>query len=250
MNFAFCPRDSLFHFLDPRVKIFFVFISFLSVLFVRSPLAYILLFLVIVLPFFFSKLPPVRILKGFSPFLILFLLTFFLHLFLTPGEVLFRFGILNATLEGSLKGVLYCLRIILLVLSAMFFGFTTSPIDFADSLSGFFSRFKSETLREVPMIMIFVFRFIPFMFKEGKRAMMAYKARCGYIRMGKDLFSLFFIVVHSSIRRADQLSLGLHAKAYKVGEKRTPINEFRFSQRDYYFMGYSIIPIIIVVFVR
>jgi len=250
VNFAFCPRDSLVHFLDPRAKLFFVFTCFISVLFIRSPIAYILLSLIIILPFFFSRLPPAKILKGFSPFLILFLLTFFLHLFLTPGEILFRLGVLNATLEGSLKGFLYSIRIFLLVLSAMFFGFTTSPIDLADSLSGFFFRFKSETLREVPMIMIFVFRFIPFMFTEGKRAMMAYKARCGYIRMGKDLFSLVFIVVHSSIRKADQLALGLHAKAYKVGEKRTTINEFRFSMNDYYFIAYSLIPLIIVIFVR
>lgn len=250
MNFAFCSRDSLVHFLDPRAKLLFVFTCFISVIFVNNPIAYILLSLLFILPFFFSKLPMEKIFKGFSPFLVLFLLTFLLHLFLTPGEILFRLGVLNATLEGSLKGFLYSVRIILLVLSAMFFGFTTSPIDLADSLSGFFFRFKSETLREVPMIVIFVFRFIPFMFKEGKRAMMAYKARCGYIRMGKDLFSLVFIVVHSSIRRADQLALGLHAKAYQVGEKRTTLNEYRFSLRDYYFMAYSVIPLIIVIFVR
>jgi energy-coupling factor transport system permease protein len=250
VNFAFCPRDSLVHFIDPRAKLFFIFTSFLAVLFVKTPIAYILLALIIVLPFLFSKLPPVKVVKGFSPFLILFLLTFFLHLFLTPGEILFEFGGLDATSEGFLKGILYSIRIFFLVLSAMFFGFTTSPIDLADSLSGFFFRFKSETLREIPMIMIFVFRFIPFMFKEGKRAMMAYKARCGYIRMGRDLFSLVFIVVHSSIRRAEQLALGLHAKAYQVGMKRTTINEFRFSSNDYYFMAYSVIPLLIVIFVR
>jgi energy-coupling factor transport system permease protein len=250
VNFAFCSRDSLVHLLDPRAKLLFVFTCFISVIFVENPIAYILLLFIFILPFFFSKLPPKKILKGFSPFWILFLLTFLLHLFLTPGKILFRLGVLNATLEGSLKGFLYTIRIVFLVLGAMFFGFTTSPIDLADSLSGFFSRFKSETLREIPMIMIFVFRFIPFMFKEGKRAMMAYKARCGYIKMGKDLFSLFFIIVHSSIRRADQLTLGLHAKAYQVGEKRTTINEFRFSQKDFLFMAYSIIPIIIVIFIR
>ena len=250
MNFAFCPRDSLVHFIDPRAKLFLVFTCFVAVLFVKAPIAYMLLALIIIVPFLFSKLPPVKIIKGFSPFIILFLLTFFLHLFLTPGEILFEFGGLDATLEGSLKGLLYSIRIFLLVLSAIFFGLTTSPIDLADSLSGFFFRFKSETLREIPMIMIFVFRFIPFMFKEGKRAMMAYKARCGYIRMGRDLFSLVFIVVHSSIRRAEQLALGLHAKAYQVGEKRTNINEFRFSSKDYYFMGYAIIPLVIAILVR
>lgn len=250
MKLAFCPRDSLIHSLDPRSKLFFVFTCFLSVLFLNSVVAYILLSLFIATPFFFSKLPPVRVFKGFTPFLLLFLLAFILHLFLTPGKILFKLGGLTGTIEGFYKGLLYSVRIFLLVLSAMLFGFTTSPFDLADSLSDFFSRFKSETLREIPMIMIFVFRFIPFMFREGKRAIMAQKARCGYIRLERDIFSLIFPVIHSSIRRAEQLALGLHAKAYQVGEKRTMIKEFKFSLKDYYFMGYAVIPLIVAILVR
>lgn len=250
MNFAFYPVDSLVHSLDPRAKLFFVFTCFIAVLYLKNPVAYALVTFVIVTLFFFSNLPPSKILKGFSPFFVLFLLTFLFHLFLTPGEVLFKMGFLNATLEGVSKGLLYSVRIFLLVLSAMLFGLTTSPIDLADSLSDFFYRFKSEILREIPTIVIFVFRFIPFMFKEGKKAVMAHKARFGYVRMGKDLFSLVFILVHSSIKRAQQLAEGLHAKAYQVGEKRTTLKEFRFSLNDYYFMVYSLLPLIVVFFVR
>ena len=250
MKLAFYPRDSLIHLLDPRSKLIFVFTCFIAVLFVNSSVAYVLLSLLIIIPFLFSKLPPGKIFKGFTPFLILFLLTLLFHLFLTPGEILFKLGGLNGTVEGFYKGLFYSVRIFLLVLSAMLFSFTTSPFDLADSLSDFFFRFKSETLKEIPMIMIFVFRFIPFMFREGKRAVMAYKARCGYIRIGRDIFSLVFPVIHSSIRRAEQLALGLHAKAYKVGEKRTIINEFRFSSNDYCFMAYSLLPLIIVIFIR
>ncbi len=250
MKLAFCPRDSLIHSLDPRSKLLFVFACFIAVLFINSVVSYILLSLFIIAPFFLSKLPFMKVIKGFIPFVPLFLLTFILHLFLTPGEILFKLGVLNGTLEGFYKGLFYSVRIFLLVLSAMLFGFTTSPFDLADSLSNFFFRFKSETLREIPMIVIFVFRFIPFMFREGKRAIMAQKARCGYIRLERDIFSLIFPVIHSSIRRAEQLALGLHAKAYQVGEKRTMINEFKFSLKDYYSMGYSVLSLVIVIFLR
>jgi energy-coupling factor transport system permease protein len=249
VNVAFYPRDSLIHSLDPRAKLFFVFLCFIAVLFVKDFHAYFLLSLVIVLPFTFSKIPTRKICKGFTPFLILFLLTFVLHLFLTPGEILFKLGRLNGTLEGLYRGLFYSIRVFLLVLSAMLFGLTTSPVDLADSLSGFFSRFKSETIREIPMIMIFIFRFIPFMFREGKKAVMVQKARCGYIRIGKDLFSLIFPVINSSIRRAEQLALGLHAKAYRVGEKRIMLNDLSFSFQDYLFMAYSLIPLVIVILV-
>jgi len=250
VKLAFYPRDSLVHFLDPRSKLLFVFTCFIAVLFVNNAVAYILLFLLVIIPFFFSRVPPEKILKGFFPFLPLVLLTFILHFFLTPGRILFKIGVLNGTAEGLYKGMFFSTRVLLLVLSAMLFSFTTSPFDLADSLSNFFFRFKSETLREFPMIMIFVFRFIPFMFRESKRAVLAQKARCGYIKMGKDIFSLVFPIVHSSIIRAEQLALGLHAKAYQVGEKRTMINEFRFSLKDYYFMAYSVFPLIIVIFLR
>jgi len=191
----------------------------------------------------------VKILKGFTPFLPLFVLTLILHFFLTPGLILLKIGLLNGTAEGLSKGLFFSARIFLLVLSAMLFGFTTSPFDFADSLSNFFFRFKSETLREIPMITIFVFRFIPFMFRESKKAVMAQKARCGYIRIGKDVFSLVFPIIHSSIVKAEQLALGLHSKAYQVGEKRTMIKEFKFSLNDYYFISYSVIPIVVAIFV-
>jgi len=250
VKLAFYPRDSLIHSLNPKSKLLFVFTCFISVLFVNSTVAYILLSLIISIPFFFSKLPPGKVFKGFTPFLLLFLLTFILHLFLTPGEILFKLGVLNGTIEGFYKGIFYSVRIFLLVLSAMLFGFTTSPFDLADSLSNFFFRFKSETLREIPMIMILVFRFIPFMFREGKRAVMAQKARCGYVRLEKDIFPLIFPIVHSSIIKAEQLALGLHAKAYQVGGKRTMLNEFKFTSKDYYFMGYAILPLIIAIFVR
>lgn len=250
MKLAFYPRDSLIHSLDPRSKLFFLFTCFLAVLFLNNAITYISVFLLIVIPFSFSKLPFRKVLKGFTPFSLLFLLTFILHLFLTPGEIIFKIGGLNGTIEGFYKGFFYSGRIFLLVSSAMLFGFTTSPFDLADSLSDFFFRFKSETLREIPMIIIFVFRFIPFMVKEGKRAVMAQKARCGYIRLEKDLFSLVFPVIHSSIIKAEQLALGLHAKAYQVGKKRTNINEFKFSSRDYYFMGYSLLPLFTAIFIR
>jgi len=250
VKIAFYPRDSLIHSLDPRTKLLFVFTCFVAVLFVNSPIAYVLFFLLVVIPFFFSKIPPEKVLRGFIPFLPLFLLTFVLHFFLTPGQILLKIGALNGTLEGLYKGLLFSVRILLLVLSAMLFGFTTSPFDLADSLSNFFFHFKSETIREIPMIIIFVFRFIPYMFKESKRAVMAQKARCGYIRMGRDIFSLIFPIIHSSIVKAEQLALGLHAKAYQVGAKRTILYEFKFSLKDYYFMAYSMVPFLIAIFVR
>lgn len=246
MKLAYYPRNSLIHSLDPRAKLLFVFIFFAAILLVENIGTYVLISFLIIFPFLFSKLPLKRVIKGFIPFLVLFILTFILHFFMTPGEILLKLGSLNGTLEGIYKGSFYSVRLFLLVLCTMLFGLTTSPIDFADSLSGFFHLFRSKTIREIPLIMVFVLRFIPFMFEEAEKAVMTQKARCGYIRFGRDLFSLIFPVIHSSIRRAEQLAQGLHAKAYEVGGKRTIINEFYFSFKDYMFICYSLLSFLLV----
>ncbi len=249
MNLAYYPKRSLAHSLDPRVKLIFVFIFVVTVLYEQNFLAYSFLGGIVVLPFFFSKLPPLKIIKGFIPFLILVVVTILFHFFLTPGEVVFAFGPLTGTLDGFNRGILFSLRILLIILSTMLLGFTTSPIDFAESFSGFFSRFKSRTAREVPMIMIFVLRFIPLLIREGKRIVTAQRARGGKVRFGREFFTILFPVVNCALKRADQLALALHAKAYEPGSMRTSIREFHFMPIDYLFIGYSLLPIVVVVLI-
>ncbi|MEO0293623.1 MAG: energy-coupling factor transporter transmembrane component T [candidate division WOR-3 bacterium] len=245
MNFAYYPKNSIIHSLDPRSKLFFAFSTFIFILLLKNIYSYFLLLLFIIFPFSFSKLPIKKLLKNFLPLFGLILITFLFHLFLTPGKILLKLGFLNATLEGLQKGFFYSLRITLLIFSSTFVGLTTSPIDLADSLSPFFSRLKSKTLRDFPMIMIFTLRFVPFMFQEGKRIILAQKARFGNIRINKNLISLIFPIIHSSIRKAETLALALHAKAYQVGEKRITLREFRLSWKDFLFMIYALFPLFI-----
>jgi len=244
---SYYPAKSIIHSIDPRAKLIFTFIFVFSVLFESSFLSYGILGIVILLPFFFTKLPPFKLIKGFTPFLVIFTLTVLFHFLLTPGEIIFKFGALTGTLEGVKNGTIFAIRLLLIIMGTMILGLTTSPIDLSESLSGIFNRLKSNTAKEIPMIMILVLRFIPFLIKEGRRIVMAQKARGSQLRLGREFFTILFPVFNSAFKRADQLALALHARAYEPGKIRTPFREYRFRVWDYLLLVYSIIPIIIVV---
>lgn len=249
MILTYYPAKSIIHYLDPRAKLIFAFIFIMSVLFETSLIAYGILFILILLPFILSKLPPYRLIKGFIPFLILFVLTILFHLLLTPGEVIFKFGILKGTLEGLKNGTIFAIRLFLIIIITMFLGLTTSPIDLSESISGVFNRFKSSSIKEIPMIIILTLRFIPFLIREGRRVLMAQKARGAELKFGKDFFTILFPIFNSAFKSADQLAFALHAKAYDPGNIRTSFRVYHLCVWDYILLCYSLIPILIVIFV-
>jgi energy-coupling factor transport system permease protein len=246
---TYYPAKSIIHYLDPRAKLTFVFIFIISVLFETSFTAYGILFILILLPFLLSKLPTYRLIKGFTPFLILFVLTILFHFLLTPGEIIFKFGILKGTLEGLKNGTIFSIRLFLIIIITMFLGLTTSPIDLSESISGIFRRFRSSSMKEIPMIIILTLRFIPFLIREGKRILMAQRARGAELTFGKDFFTVLFPIFNSAFKRADQLALALHAKAYDPGNIRASFRVYRLCVWDYILLCYSLIPFLIVIFV-
>lgn len=247
MIITYQKKNSLIHSLDPRAKILFVIMTVIAILIESSMYAYGYLALIIILPFFFTGIQPIKIIRGIAPFLILFFLTFIFHFLLTPGRIIFDSGIFKGTYEGLVNGGIFSTRLLLIILTSMLLGFTTSPIDFADSLSGLFSRFKSKTIREIPVIIIFVLRFIPYMIKEGKRILTAQRARGASVGLNREIFTILFPIINSSIKRADSLALALHARAYEPGESRTSLKDFEFGIPEYIFLIYSLIPILTVI---
>lgn len=249
MILNYYPARSIIHSLDPRAKLIFAFIFIISVLFETSFTAYVILFIIVLLPFLLSKLPLYRLIKGIIPFLILFFITILFHFLLTPGEVIFKFGMLKGTIEGLKNGTTFAIRLFLIIITTMILGLTTSPIGLSESISGIFNRFKSSSIKEIPMIIILTLRFIPFLIREGKRILMAQRARGAELKFGKDFFTILFPIFNSAFKRADQLALALHAKAYEPGSIRASFQVYRLYVWDYIFLCYSLIPIFIVIFV-
>ena len=117
------------------------------------------------LGFYLSEIPLGRILKNLKPFFWLFLITFLIHLFTTPGKELIQIPIWGFSLseEGFVNGLAYSLRLGLLIVFAAFLTMTTPPIEITDSLEKLFSplkRFKVP-VHEFVLMMTLSLRFLP-----------------------------------------------------------------------------------------
>lgn len=240
--------DSFINSLDPRIKLIFVIIFVITTLFIKSFTGYIFLGIIILLPLIFSGFSPGKMIKSFSPFIVLFILTFTFHFLLTPGEIIFEAGVIKGTVEGAMNGAIYSTRIALMILAAILLAITTSPVKLSESVSGIFRKFKSPTTREIPMIMILVLRFIPFMIREGKRIIMAQKARGASLKLGKELVTFLFPIFNSALNRSDELAMALHAKGYEPGSDRLTLESYNLELYDYFFLIYSLIPVVIVLY--
>ena len=107
------PVSSLIHRLDPRVKIIGTLVYIVSLFLFDSfaGLAVAVVFLGALL--FLSKVPLRYTLKGLKPILVLLIMTVLFNFFLTPGEVIWKFGVFKITKEGLYRGAFFGCRLLL-----------------------------------------------------------------------------------------------------------------------------------------
>jgi energy-coupling factor transport system permease protein len=246
MNFAnaavgqYMPGESLMHRLDPRTKML-VSLGIIIVLFVVSnTLAYALLAVPILLAIAISGVPVKLIFRSLRPLTFIMVLTFVLHLFMDPGEVLFSIGRITATDQGLRLGIVTVVRLTLLVLATSIVTMTTSPIAFTDGLERLLAPFARLGLpaHELAMMMTIALRFIPTLLEETDKIMKAQMARGADFESGniakraKAMIPILVPLFVSAFRRADELAVAMEARCYRGGEGRTRLRELAFSGED------------------
>ena len=108
--------DSIIHKLDPRVKVTFVFFYIIAIFLISKLWVYapVLVFLIAIIKI--SKIKPNFVFKGVKPLIPIILLTFILNVLMTPGEVVWKWGIFTVTKSGLNLGFFMAFRLIFLVL--------------------------------------------------------------------------------------------------------------------------------------
>ena len=124
------------HHLLPEIKILFVVVLAIGVIFIRNYVFYAGIFALL---FFFTLISRVKLeallynVKRISSFI---MLSFFIPLIFTPfGKVLFMIGPIKVTQEGLMMGGSFASRIILLFFATSLLALTTSPNKLARGLS-------------------------------------------------------------------------------------------------------------------
>lgn len=226
--------------LDPRIKFFSLLIIFTSLLLMKHITFTIFWFVIAVFILLSNKIGIRIILKPIKFFTWLFVLTLLFHSMLTPGKILLHFHKFFITTEGVMKGLLYSIRLFLIILFTYLFTLTTNPMDLTDGLARLFAPFEKikVPISELFIITHITIRFIPTLFEQSKRILMAQKARglnfnVNLIKRIKYISALIVPVIVLSIKRANSLALALEARWYEPQKRRTSYIEMKLNKVDF-----------------
>lgn len=234
------PGQSFIHLLDPRTKIISTLLFISGIFLAESYLAYGVITAFIVFTIVLSKIPLNLIIRSLKPLWIIIIFTLAIHIFTTPGEVIYAISFLTVTWEGIRQGILMTTRLVFLIIISSLLTFTTSPIVLTDGIERLLNPFRRFGLpaHELAMMMTIALRFIPTLLEETDRIMKAQMARGAEFSSGnllkraKNMVPLLVPLFISAFRRADELATAMEARCYRGGENRTRMKELRLTSRD------------------
>jgi energy-coupling factor transport system permease protein len=130
------PGDSVFHKSDPRSKILITVILMALIIIKSTFISYALILVLILTVIIFSKLKLSYIIKGVKPILFIAVFIFLLNIFLTvkTGKTLLSIWIIKITDDGVFSGIRLFTRLVLLITTASFMTYTTTPIVLTDGI--------------------------------------------------------------------------------------------------------------------
>jgi energy-coupling factor transport system permease protein len=210
-GFIFRKGDSVYHRLDPRVKLLNSALMFVSTLLVRSVYE-----LFIVIAFMVAVAAVATVLKRVSRTMVL-TASFSAIIFLINF-------VFTRSLESS---VLYAVRFIAIVVSTSLFFITTSP----DELEQVMKTFRLP--RDVVFAFVTAVRFIPVMMLDTIQIMDAQKSRGleldkgNIFRRVRNMIPVLIPLVVNSVVRSGELAEAMESRAYGAVPKPTSLVQYR-----------------------
>jgi energy-coupling factor transport system permease protein len=238
----FYPGNTAIHRVDPRVKFILTAVYVVILFLVKNPIGYAPLAAFLFGAIAASKVPVKMVFKNLKSLIFFVILTGFLNLFFTKGEVIVSFWVLEISKEGIYSAVFMVLRILFLIVGTSLLTYTTSPIDLTDGMERLFepfSRFKIP-VHELSMMMSIALRFIPTLIEETDKIMSAQKARGanfetgGLIKRAKALIPVLVPLFVSAFRRADELAIAMECRCYHGGVGRTRLKIMDLERIDFW----------------
>lgn len=254
----YVDKQSIFHRLDPRIKIISIFLLMLSFLLLETAISYVVATFFVATLILVSQVPLVVILKGVKPLLFILIFTFVYHLFFTKGHVIWSFGIMSIAIEGITAGIRFVWRILLLVVLASLLTLTTKPLTLAKGLEKLLKPLARlrVPIEQFSLMIVIAIRFIPTILEELQRIVLAQKSRGFDIRslpFIKRIFAYIPIVVpllFTTVQRADRLSDAIDARGYGDGKERTSYIELCYGKKDLIAMLVTILVVLVFITIK
>ena len=235
------PGNSVFHRLDPRIKLVLTFGYIIAVFIPRNWVGLGLAVATLVVCMLLSRLPFKLFAKGLRPILIVVLITSLLNvLYIRTGAPLWEWGFIHIYSGGLIQAAFIALRIVCLVVGSSLLTYTTTPTDLTDALERVLKPLGvlHVPVSDLAMMMTIALRFIPTLIEETDKIMSAQKARGadlesgGVMQRAKALLPILIPLFVSAFRRADELALAMECRCYHGGEGRTRMKQMKLHGRD------------------
>lgn len=234
------PGDSFLYKMDPRMKILLTIVYLVLIFTVKNYAGYAAVLLLLIITVKSTDIPFGYILKGIKPIMVFIVFTAVLNLFMTGGDVIWKWGFLRVTRQGINYAVFMIVRIVLLMAGTSMLTYTTSPITLTDGIERLLSPFSKVGLpaHELAMMMTIALRFIPTLIEETDKIMKAQSARGADFETGnivhraKSLVPLLVPLFISAFRRADELATAMECRCYRGGENRTRMHVLKMTGVD------------------
>ena len=230
------PAKSVLHRLDPRTKFLGTLGFLISVFLFHTFLGYAVATVFLAVMIAISKVPVKFMFKGLKAIVMILLITVVFNIILTPGEVLWRFGIIKVTREGLVLAGRMAIRLVYLVIGSSIMTLTTTPNQLTDGLERLLRPLNKirVPVHEIAMMMSIALRFIPILLEETDKIMKAQIARgADLIQKAKNMVPLLVPLFISAFRRANDLAMAMEARCYHGGDHRTQMKPLHYEKRDY-----------------
>ena len=246
------PADSVLHKMDPRAKLVGTLVFIISVFVFHTFPGYAVATIFLAAMIILSKVPVKFMFKGLKAIVMLLMITVVFNIFLTPGKVLWQWGILHVTEEGLKLAGRMAIRLTYLVIGSSLMSWrrcwccpafcgTPTPNQLTDGLERLLRPLNKlhVPIHEIAMMMSIALRFIPILMEETDKIMKAQIARGAdfetgnIIQKAKNMIPLLVPLFISAFRRANDLAMAMEARCYHGGDNRTQMKPLRYESRDY-----------------
>ena len=228
--------------IDPRVKLFIVFcLSTCGVVF-TDVWQLMLIFIIGIVYGILLNVNYIRLYKRLRRILYLFLVIIVIQsIFIKDGTALFKIGQLTLITDiGLQRGMAYLFRVLIIILS----GAIISTSNMRDLLQGFY---QLHLPYDVAFMVSIGIKFLPLLMEEIQNAFTSIQLRGINIRQLKlskriEIISyLFMPTIVSTLVRAQKLAHSVEARGFRVNKKRTSIRQLKYSKKDFWFFGSTIV---------
>lgn len=230
----YIPGESILHRTRPLVKILMFLILMIAVLVNESFLGYGILFLFCILLILISRIRVAVVLATSYRMSWFFVLVFVMNLcFYGPENPWISVGFFQPSYEGFVQGMHIVVRMCYLLILTNLLTITTAPIALTKGIEQLISplAFIGVPVEQIAMMLSIAIQFIPILLEETemiKKAQIARGARFDSPKLldkAKSVLPLVVPIFLAAFKRADELSLAMEARGYRMDRKKNKKRE-------------------------